>query len=85
MRKFDRPRAKRRVKTDTDQTKNALVADLTKRLRTSSTLKINRVKITQESAKVIVDSYAEAVKNAIVNAGKAALPNLGTNQLQLCP
>ena len=85
MRKFERPRAKRRDTSGTYQTKKTFAADLAKRLRTSSTLKINGVKITWESANVIVDSYAEVVKNAIVTKGKTTLPTLGAFQLQLRP
>ena len=56
---------------------------MTKHLRMNRTLRNHGVKITQELAKVIVDGYAEVVKDNIVTKGKAALPNLGTLELQL--
>ena len=85
MRKFERPRARRRVKTDTDLTNKTFVADLTSRLRTSCAPTHNGVQITQASANITAGSCAEDAKNATVNAGKTAPPNLGTIQLQLRP
>ena len=81
--KFERPRAQRRVKTDTDPTEQTFVADMTKHLRVNRALRKDGIQITRGLAKVIVDGCAEVAKDTIVAKGKAALPNLGAMELEL--
>ena len=83
MQEFARHPTERRVKAGAGQAKNTFVLDLTKRLRVSSARRLNGVKVAQDIAKAIVDSYAGAANNSIVNSGKAAFPNFGSSQLQM--
>ena len=83
MGEFESLPTERRVKTDADQAKKLPVAELTKRPRVSSALRHDGVRAIQEAAAIIVDSYADVVKNSFVHSGKAALPDVGSARLQL--